>query len=442
MQHSSPPTRDPNFTAETFETLETNPIDATNPEQRVYRGMNTEQDFSDFKDKEYERGDTSWDTVSTPVATVSTSPFLSSWTSYLPIFIAIFGTALLIGGLKYLGGPSYLRELLLERSWTQYATVAIFFWGFGHILRRFLKQTGEKDAVKSCQRLLKSNSLEAKRVPMLMGALFPIKKSLAGQSLTSILSYFRASRPSRDEVMAVATQELEWAQDCIDADYRALNAALWLLPLAGFIGTVVGMSGAIAGFQDVIGTGAGSISDLGPALGGLTTAFDTTFLALVLVIPLKLLEVGLQARDRNLIDTIDQVVGTGLVRTLDLGVVAQQSPEEAALQRFAEGVSQVGENLEVIDRVLARISKEVQQFPSFGETFMLLREQIAHIADATRETSQSAAQAVKQQNVLASIDRNVEGLRRQSEQPLTLIRGNTNRPGLMPRSTQFDEEPR
>lgn len=56
-----------------------------------------------------------------------------------------------------------------------------------------------------------------------------------------------------------------------------LQFGLWLFPLLGFIGTVIGISGAIKHLPEAtMGEGA-----IGPVLDNLYTAFDTTFLGLV-----------------------------------------------------------------------------------------------------------------------------------------------------------------
>ena len=81
-----------------------------------------------------------------------------------------------------------------------------------------------------------------------------------------------------------------------------LRFSVWVLPLLGFIGTVVGIARSITGLEAVIAPGAGGQSAEGllAVLGGLQFAFDTTLLGLVSVIPVMLLQMVLGGREQAL----------------------------------------------------------------------------------------------------------------------------------------------
>lgn len=71
----------------------------------------------------------------------------------------------------------------------------------------------------------------------------------------------------------------------------------WAIPILGFIGTVLGISLAAAGIQDIIGSGdsLGTLSsELGQAIAPLGIAFDTTLIALSLSVFLMLIQTALQ----------------------------------------------------------------------------------------------------------------------------------------------------
>ena len=107
---------------------------------------------------------------------------------------------------------------------------------------------------------------------------------------------------------------------------------LWAIPLTGFIGTVIGMSQAVGSFDAVL-SNADNVDGLKDGLvqvtGGLGTAFDTTFLALVisvfLAFPLTLCE---KIEDR-LLSQIDGVVRDAVLSLSPLGSgeIASQSGE-------------------------------------------------------------------------------------------------------------------
>jgi hypothetical protein len=74
-----------------------------------------------------------------------------------------------------------------------------------------------------------------------------------------------------------------------------LSYAIWLLPLLGFIGTVIGISGAIGQLGQVFAD-ANREAALAEVLSALRFAFDTTFVGLALVIPSMAFSVVLRAR--------------------------------------------------------------------------------------------------------------------------------------------------
>ncbi len=81
-----------------------------------------------------------------------------------------------------------------------------------------------------------------------------------------------------------------------------LDFTIWLLPLLGFIGTVVGITQAIGGLEQAVafsGTAAAG-GGLTTVLNGLRFAFDTTLVGLVLVVPTMLYTLMLRARARKL----------------------------------------------------------------------------------------------------------------------------------------------
>ena len=84
-------------------------------------------------------------------------------------------------------------------------------------------------------------------------------------------------------------------------NFAPLSFVVWVMPLLGFIGTVVGITQAIGGLEEVVGTGATPVSGgLENVLAGLRFAFDTTFIGLILVIPTMLYTLPLRAKAQTL----------------------------------------------------------------------------------------------------------------------------------------------
>ncbi len=88
-------------------------------------------------------------------------------------------------------------------------------------------------------------------------------------------------------------------QHYVELGMLPLRFAAWVLPLLGFLGTVVGVASSIGGLEIVISAGPGNkpTDGLRAVLGGLTFAFDTTLLGLVAVIPVMVLQMFLGGRE-------------------------------------------------------------------------------------------------------------------------------------------------
>lgn len=329
-----------------------------------------------------------------------------AWLRLLPVFIALIATPACIAIAHY-SAPSRFSTLLMDRGWTQPVTLALFFWGVGHVLRRLWVQQAERRALRVCAVALGPDPLDLRSIRVITDRLKPFSTTLAGSVATAVLSHFRNHRPARDEVLDLAHKAVDRCHDEVDADYRPLNAVMWLLPLSGFVGTVIGMASAIASFDGVIASLGADMSALAPSVQGLATAFDTTLLALVLVIPLKVLEVGLDGRDRRLLDDIDATLGVGYVQELDLAGLAQQSPMEAVLDRYAERVERIESAMERIDQIMLGISHTLGDMPEF-----------------TRALSDMSLAARGVNDALPELIGEVKALRAQGDAPLVIRRGN------------------
>ena len=96
------------------------------------------------------------------------------------------------------------------------------------------------------------------------------------------------------------------------ASFALPRFMVWTIPILGFIGTVLGISKGIASFSTaMLGVAAEDMSsalkDSLPAVTeNLATAFDTTFLALVLSIPLMLLLTRVEKSEENYLIVLDQ----------------------------------------------------------------------------------------------------------------------------------------
>ncbi|MBM5792179.1 MAG: hypothetical protein FJ053_10505 [Cyanobacteria bacterium M_surface_10_m1_298] len=108
--------------------------------------------------------------------------------------------------------------------------------------------------------------------------------SLVGKRLLRLLDVWR-STGSSFQLERAADGDVELYELSSQSSYSLPKVLMWAIPLLGFIGTVIGMSQAVGSFDAVL-SNADNVDGLKNGLtkvtSGLGTAFDTTYLALVI----------------------------------------------------------------------------------------------------------------------------------------------------------------
>ena len=127
--------------------------------------------------------------------------------------------------------------------------------------------------------------------------------------------------------------------DRVHASHALIRVVIWAIPILGFLGTVVGITIAIANLSP------DALENSLPAVtAGLGVAFDTTALALTLSMILMFTQFGIDRAESRLLDQVDQRANDELEGRF------QQSPTGPdghllAVQRMAETVLRTSEQL-------------------------------------------------------------------------------------------------
>lgn len=131
--------------------------------------------------------------------------------------------------------------------------------------------------------------------------------SLLGKRLLRLLGVWRTTQSSF-QLERAADVDADLYQLSLETSFSLVKVLLWAIPILGFIGTVIGMSQAVGSFDAVLGN-ADNVDGLKAGLtkvtSGLGTAFDTTYLALVisvlLAVPINLIE----RQEEQILSSID-----------------------------------------------------------------------------------------------------------------------------------------
>ena len=140
------------------------------------------------------------------------------------------------------------------------------------------------------------------------------QRQLAADHANSTLVRAHAEAIGNGEIAIDGFVEMVWRKS---ADFYVVPRYLnWAIPILGFIGTVLGISLAADGIQNIIGSGRGLSdlsSELGEAIAPLGIAFDTTLIALSLSVVLTFLQIGLQRREDNFLSDYENWVRNAAV---------------------------------------------------------------------------------------------------------------------------------
>lgn len=237
--------------------------------------------------------------------------------------MAAISTAILFGilwamklaGLGKIAGLGWIITLFLERSILQYASTLAFFAGVWFLVLKLPQINKEMNGfslidfpeLDSFLYGPDTADIVAKRIAAMapeQGRLVIIRRfNTALQRLIHT--------QDTSEVHAVLNTMSDIDHEIADASFRSVRFAVWFIPVSGFLGTVLGISQAIAGFAGVVGgEGAISLEAIRPLLANATynlgVAFDTTLLALVFSSLLMLAMYYVQRREEVFLSAVDE----------------------------------------------------------------------------------------------------------------------------------------
>ena len=153
--------------------------------------------------------------------------------------------------------------------------------------------------------------------------------SLPGEARESILvnRVLRGIEHFRVRKSAAETVTMMESQSAIDASnvagsFTIVKVFIWAMPILGFIGTVMGVSSAVSGLSATL-ENASDVSAVTESMksvfGGLGTAFDTTLLALIMSLMVKIPTSALQKSEDGLVTIADEYCNENLLRRLNDG---------------------------------------------------------------------------------------------------------------------------
>ena len=246
------------------------------------------------------------------------------------MWFALLVTALVTGaffiGLCHV--PASVRSLtavamILERGWTPYAMVALFVLALVILFVKWRKLVFQEKAFQV--ELIPVGNNFALTSETALDVLKTLNESvddprrfvLFNRIERALLNLKNVGNVS--DVSEMLRAQAENDESHMDSSYGILSGIIWVIPILGFIGTVIGLSGAIGGFGAVLNTDASVSSlreSLTPVTSNLGIAFDTTFVALVLAMVVQLLMTLLRKREEVFLDACRDYAHVNIISRL------------------------------------------------------------------------------------------------------------------------------
>lgn len=228
-----------------------------------------------------------------------------------------------------------LAKMFYDRGYTPYFITFLSAWSMGILIVKYMK-------VKFQRR-----TLEIQVVPM------DHKFSLTPNTVSSVIDniYKSVDSPKHfvlfnridlalsnlknigrigdvDEILKSSAANDE---NHMESSYTILKGFIWAIPVLGFIGTVIGLSDAIGGFGAILSKSeelAEVKNGLKGVTGGLSTAFETTLLALVFALVVQLISTVIKKQEEDFLDEAVDYCMRSVVAKLRLSEDAHQWKEE------------------------------------------------------------------------------------------------------------------
>ncbi len=251
-------------------------------------------------------------------------------------------------------------------------------------------------------------------LPGMAGESFLVNRVIRG------LQHFRVRRSAAETATMMESQSDIDANN-VSSSYSIVKVFIWALPIMGFIGTVIGISSAVASLAGSLESASdisaikGSLKDV---FGGLGVAFDTTLLALVLSLFVKIPASALQKAEEDLVTWVDEYCNENLLKRLNDGSEGGDGREGAKFREAAESVmsqwdsrmAEMGRHALEIQQTLAGLSvradaiqKDMAQ--SINGTSQAVQMHFAHLAQGLSGLNDVLQRLGQQQVIVQQVEK-------------------------------------
>ena len=295
-----------------------------------------------------------------------------------------------------------------------FPTTLLMFWSFAILLLKQRKLSNQKNAF--IMDVLPATVSEEITLESLDGFVEHInniprncRETMLVNRVIRGIEHFRVRKSAAETVTMMESQSgIDVAN--VNSSYAIIKVFIWAMPILGFIGTVMGVSTAVSGLSATLENASdvsAVTSSMKSVFGGLGTAFDTTLLALIMSMLVKIPTSALQRNEGSLVTLIDEYCNENLLRRLNDG-------KEGGAERGTQGLS-LGNTPSLLKEALMESlgTNELKQF----------QKQSAENAIAIAGQIRAAAQiSAEMQNNLSTLTSTMASLTKQASETTNALK--------------------
>lgn len=237
----------------------------------------------------------------------------------LLVAAAIFLITYVIVGAVPLLRESYVGILLFERGFVQFIVVALAAVVIATAVLKFFLLRKEHEALRKIWIAdhIPLDQPQAHEVDYFQQRLMRDGNLVAIRCGRVLKAYIKSG--DRTVANEFALDDSTFYLTASESSYSFPRILVWAIPLLGFIGTVIGISGAVSGFSGFL-ENSGDVEQIKEGIGTVTSslglAFDTTLLALFLSVLVMIPLVLVERYESNLLLGIDIFINDKLLPRL------------------------------------------------------------------------------------------------------------------------------
>jgi biopolymer transport protein ExbB/TolQ len=235
-----------------------------------------------------------------------------------------------------------LPQIFLERGSVPYVITGLSAWALCLLGARAWRLRAESRSLQAdLLGIAPEGRLSRADAGAALERLWTTREPGRGRFLTArlerALRHYQA-RGRVSEVVDVLAAESAADEGRVEASYALIRVFVWAVPTLGFIGTVIGIGGAVGGFSETL-EAAVSLDAMKESIGSVTTglgvAFDTTLLALVMSLLIMFPANAVQRAEEELVAAVDDYCVEELVLRLEDESEIEDGAIEALARRLA-----------------------------------------------------------------------------------------------------------